>query len=332
VWKIYTSVMTEIRWGIIGCGDVTEKKSGPAFNKVNNSKLVAVMRRNAAKAEDYAARHNVPKWYSDAQQLIDDPEINAVYIATPPSSHAAYALAAIKANKHVYVEKPMALSAAECIEMVDAANQQNVKLTVAHYRRQVPLFKRVKELIVEGDIGEVRFANLKMWQPIKPSLVAKTEENWRTNPAISGGGLFHDLAPHQIDLMLYYFGNAKTFSGLSFNQANTSAADDIVSGQILFDNGIIFNGLWCFNVPAEHAIDQCTIVGTKGKIEFAVFGNYISITKNNATEEMAFEMPEHIQQPMIEQVVQYFIGNTDNPCWGETGIQVMTIIDSFCKQ
>ena len=87
-----------INWGIIGCGDVTEVKSGPAFNKVPGSKLVAVMRRDAAKAADYAKRHNVPRWYNDAEALINDAEVNAIYIATPPSSHAAYALAAIKAG------------------------------------------------------------------------------------------------------------------------------------------------------------------------------------------------------------------------------------------
>lgn len=324
--------MSEVRWGIIGCGDVTEKKSGPAFNKVANSALVAVMRRNAAKAAGYAKRHGVPTWYSNAQQLIDDPEINAVYIATPPSSHKEYALAAIKAGKHVYVEKPMALSASECAEMVAAALQHSIKLTVAHYRRQVPIFKKVKELIDTGYIGDIRFAHLTMFQPVKPVLVAQTEEAWRTNPAISGGGLFHDLAPHQIDLMLYYFGDAKTYSGISFNQANNSAADDIVSGQILFENNIIFNGLWCFSVPDDEAADLCTIIGTKGKIEFAVFGNYIEITRNKVVEKQLFEMPPHIQQPMIEKVVQFFLNDGANPCTGDTGTAVMKIMDTFCSK
>lgn len=324
--------MNEIRWGIIGCGDVTEKKSGPAFNKVANSTLVAVMRRNAAKAADYAKRHGVPKWYADAQQLIDDPEINAVYIATPPSSHREYALAALQAGKHVYVEKPMALSASQCREMVEAAKQYPTKLTVAHYRRQVPIFKKIKELIVSGSIGDIRFADLKMLQPAKPALVAQTEESWRTNPAISGGGLFHDLAPHQLDLMLYYFGDAKNFCGIGCNSEKSNSADDTVSGQILFEDGIVFNGLWCFNVPENEALDVCTIIGSKGKIAFAVFGNYIEITRDGATQKLEFQMPEHIQQPMIEQVVQYFLGNGENPCEGEIGVRVMEIMDRFCEK
>src|ERR1700747_392477 len=103
--------MEKIKWGIIGCGDVTEVKSGPAFNKVKDSELVAVMRRDGEKAKDYAQRHKVPKWYTNADQLIHDPDANSVYIATPPSSHEEYAIAVINAGKPVYVEKPMSVDA-----------------------------------------------------------------------------------------------------------------------------------------------------------------------------------------------------------------------------
>ncbi len=202
--------MKEIRWGIIGCGDVTEVKSGPAFNKVNQSKLVAVMRRNGAKAADYAQRHHVPKWYDDADQLINDPEVNAIYIATPPLSHEAYTIQALKAGKPVYVEKPMTLDAASAQRMTDTANKLKVKLCVAHYRRAQPMFLKIKALLDTHLIGDVRFVRLKMLQSPNPALVAKTTDNWRINPAISGGGLFHDLAPHQLDLMTYYFGAVRT--------------------------------------------------------------------------------------------------------------------------
>src|SRR5437870_5565340 len=123
--------MKKINWGIIGCGDVTEVKSGPAFNKVPNSSLVAVMRRNADKAKDYARRHNVPKWYDDANKLIADPDVNAIYIATPPSSHEEYTLAALNAGKPVYVEKPMTLNTAQANNMLNAAKEKNIKLVVA---------------------------------------------------------------------------------------------------------------------------------------------------------------------------------------------------------
>src|SRR5687768_923402 len=126
--------MNEVKWGIIGCGDVTEKKSGPAFYKVTGSKLVAVMRRDKEKAADYARRHNVPKFYDNADDLINDPEVTAVYIATPPGSHKEYTLKVAAAGKPVYVEKPMALNFHECVEMIEACARFHVKLFVAYYR------------------------------------------------------------------------------------------------------------------------------------------------------------------------------------------------------
>ena len=151
-----------IKWGIIGCGDVTELKSGPAFNKVKDSSLVAVMRRDAAKARDYASRHEVPKWYCDANQLIHDPDINAIYVATPPDSHEEYSIAAMKAGKPVYVEKPMSVSAAAAKRISLYAKENNIKLSVAHYRREQPMFKKIKQLINEHVIGKIRFVDLKL--------------------------------------------------------------------------------------------------------------------------------------------------------------------------
>src|SRR4051812_23443561 len=120
-----------IKWGMIGCGDVTEVKSGPAFSKVPQSKLVAVMSRNPERAADYARRHQVSRWYDNAQALIDDPEVNAIYIATPPLSHEELTLAALKAGKPVYVEKPMSVDAAAGKKMQEAALSSGQKLTVA---------------------------------------------------------------------------------------------------------------------------------------------------------------------------------------------------------
>ena len=138
--------MEIIKWGIIGCGNVTEVKSGPAFQKAPNSALVAVMRRDAALAEDYAKRHNVPKWYSNAEDLINDPEVDAIYIATPPSSHKEYTILCAKARKPVYVEKPMALTFEECNEMINTCKEHNVPLFVAYYRRALPRFLKIKEI------------------------------------------------------------------------------------------------------------------------------------------------------------------------------------------
>lgn len=321
--------MNEIKWGIIGCGDVTEVKSGPAFNKIANSQLVAVMRRDAAKAADYAKRHGVPKWYSNASDLINDPEVNAIYIATPPLQHEEYTIVALSAGKPVYVEKPMALNSAAAQRMADASEKYDVKLVVAHYRRAQPLFLKIKSLLAEKAIGDVRFVDLKMLQPAASDIIANSEENWRINPAISGGGLFHDLAPHQLDLMLYYFGEAKNFHGLASKNDAAAPVADLVTGHIEFENNVVFNGLWCFSAPKSEQADSCDIIGSKGKITFSVFGQYIKININGKEETLNFEPLQHVEQPMIEQVVAYFRDEGENPCSAEEALKTMKIMDAF---
>lgn len=321
--------MGDIRWGIIGCGNVTEKKSGQAYNKIPNSKLVAVMRRNAEKAADYAARHHVDRWYSDADQLLNDAEVNAVSIATPPANHLEYAVAALKKGLNVYVEKPVTRDAAEAQAMADAVKQYNGKLTVAHYRRALPMFLHVKELIDNNTIGDIRTVQIRMWKSIKPDLIANSETNWRVNPELSGGGYFHDLAPHQLDLMLYFFGEPEKYHGYSLNQSNTYPADDHVCGEIVFKNKVVVNGSWSFNVADSEAIDLCEMIGTKGSIRFPFFGNFVSLRNEDGEEDSNFTHPEHIQQPMITKIVSYFRGEGPNPCPIEEAVTLMKILDAF---
>jgi len=320
-----------LTWGIIGCGDVTEKKSGPAFNKVPNSELVAVMRRDAEKAADYAQRHGVGKWYSDAHELMRDPEINSVYIATPPAYHKDYAVEALKRGLNVYVEKPVTLNKAEAEEIAAALKQSTAKLTVAHYRRAVPMFLFVKNLLDKKAIGDVRTVQIRMWQKRKPNLIAKTEDNWRVNPELSGGGYFHDLAPHQLDLMLYFFGVPEKLHGFSLNQSKSTAADDHVAGIALFPNNVVLNGSWSFNVDENEEVDECMIVGSEGSISFPFFGKTV-VWHNEDEDEVQvvnFEHPEHIQQPMIERMVNFFQGKAENLCTIEDAIVVMKMIDAF---
>ncbi|WP_242916440.1 Gfo/Idh/MocA family protein [Pontibacter liquoris] len=322
--------MEEIRWGIIGCGDVVERKSGPAFQQVADSKLVAVMRRDAALAADFAARHQVPKWYSQAEELLHDPDINAVYVATPPASHEAYTLAALAAGKHVYLEKPMTLAADGARRILAQAAESTGKLVIAHYRRAQPAFLKIKELLENGSIGQPLFAESRLLQPLQPLLVATTETNWRLDPAISGGGLFHDLAPHQLDLMVYYFGEIARASGFSANQRQTAEVDDFVSGLIQFKSGVQFQGLWHFGVPPEETTDTITITGTKGKLTFSCFGETdITLWQNGQKTTYPFQRPTYVQQPMIEKVVGYFLNRNPNPCPAAEAVVVMRLLDAF---
>jgi predicted dehydrogenase len=177
--------MEVVNWGIIGVGNVTELKSGPAFNKVPGSRIAAVMRRNAGKAEDFANRHKVQKWYTHADDLINDPEVNAIYIATPPHMHAEYAIRSMQAGKPVYVEKPMALNYSECKKMLRVSVETGVPIFVAYYRRTLPAFLKVKELIDTGQIGTPLTVNVKLIREAKERNMKPGDMSWHVNPEIS---------------------------------------------------------------------------------------------------------------------------------------------------
>jgi predicted dehydrogenase len=317
-----------VNWGIIGCGDVCEVKSGPAFYKIAGSKLVAVMRRDAGKAKDFATRHGASRYYTNADDLINDNEINAVYIATPPSSHEAYALKALQAGKPVYIEKPVALDAASCKRMIEASKMHAVPAVVAHYRRGLPLFRKVKELIRSSAIGDIRIITVRLLQPPSTKMIINTEDNWRINPDVSGGGLFHDLAPHQLDILYWIFGEPKVITGRSLNQSKKYNAPDLTSLEGVFGDHICFQGLWSFSAPESSVAEECTIVGEKGMLSFSFFKNTpLNIKLDTNTEEIKFDAPQHIQQPFIEKVVKYFNGERKNPCSLEEAFIVMKMID-----
>lgn len=327
---------TEIRWGIIGAGDVCEVKSGPAFNLVPKSKLIAVMRRNAQKAEDYAKRHKVPKWYDDADKLIHDPDINAIYIATPPGSHAEYTFKAAEAGKPVYVEKPMARTYKECMAMVDACKKVNVPLFVAYYRRRLPNFLKIKELVEEGAIGDIRFVDIKLLKTLKPDIVGASEskENWRIFPEIAGGGYFYDLASHQLDFLDYLFGPIRKANGYAHNQAGLYPAEDIVSGSFYFDNGVIGQGTWCFTTSDVSDIERTIIVGSKGQISFAYFGDG-TVTlevEGERKEVIPFVLPRHIQMPLINTMVGELLGKDNCPSTGISGSRTNWVMEQLCKR
>lgn len=321
--------MNVIKWGIIGCGDVAEVKSGPAFQKVANSELVAVMRRDSAKAEDFAKRHNVPFFYDSVNGIINHPEINAIYIATPPSTHLEIAKQCLAANKFVYLEKPMTLNTDEAKELEGLVNKNN-KIVIAHYRRNLPAFQKVKELLDANSIGKILFANITILQSTTNNVIAKTEDNWRLKPETSGGGYFHDIAPHQIDLMYHYFGKIKKAEGFSTSTQNNKVAD-IVNGIIEFENGIQFRGIWNFIASEKDVKDECKIYGENGTITFSFYGEEVFLNIADKKEVFSFENPTHVQQPLIAQTVNYFLGTATNPCSIKDGIEVMKILDCFSK-
>ncbi len=318
--------MDKVRWGIIGCGDVTEKKSGPGFQKANNSELVAVMRRSSKLAEDYAKRHNVSKWYNNSDELINDPDVNTVYIATPPSSHMKYTIDTAKAGKPVYVEKPMAMSYKECQMMIKACEDAKVPLFVAYYRRALPTFLKIKSLIDEKAIGDLLCVNIRYYA--KPGEKDKNEANWRVNPDIAGCGYFCDLASHMFDLLQYYFGDIISVKGLIANQGKQYKAEDMVTAVFNFENGVQGAGTWCFN--ADENLDRTEIIGTKGKIIYPTFtGEPFRLIKDIKIEEFDIGFPLHVQQPLIQTVVDDLLGIGRSPSTGKTGSKTNWVMDKI---
>jgi 1,5-anhydro-D-fructose reductase (1,5-anhydro-D-mannitol-forming) len=317
-----------INWGIIGCGDVCEVKSGPAFSKVPHSKLVAVMRRDAVKAKDFAERHRVPKFYTDATDLVNDSEVNAVYIATPPSLHEVYTELALKAGKPVYVEKPVTTDASSVIRMIGYEKKYAGKVSVAHYRRALPLFRTVKQLLEENRIGKVKMVLLKTLQPLQSKIVAKTSDNWRIDPAYSGGGLFHDLSPHQLDILYWIFGKPEMLDVFATNQGKHYNVPDVTMVRLSFANDVYFNGVWNFNIADSAVEDSCEIIGDKGSMRFSFFSmGHLTVTSAAGTELIEMQYPTHIQQPHINNVVQFFRNEGPNPCSLEEALVTMEIMD-----
>lgn len=320
-----------VRWGIIGCGDVTEVKSGPALYKLQNSELVAVMRRNGEKAADYAQRHGVARWYDDADALIQDEEVNAVYVATPPGSHLAYALKVAAAGKPCYVEKPMARTFAECQEMVAAFEAKDLPLYVAYYRRRLPLFEKVKELLAAEAVGAVRYVNLQLQQPPKAADLSG-ESNWRVDPEIAGGGYYFDLASHQLDLLDYLLGPIEEVLGTSSNQGGWYQAEDAVVAAFRFASGVLATGNWNFTVAPEANQDLIEIVGSAGKIRFSTFApNPLELIRADGQQQWTFQNPAHIQSGLLETVIADLRGTGTSPSTGRSATRTNWVMGEMVK-
>lgn len=322
-----------IRWGIIGCGKVTEHKSGPAFNKVPGSRLHAVMRRNEDLARDYAARHNVPKVYKAAEELINDPDIDAVYIATPPGSHAEYAVRVLEAGKPVYIEKPMAMNFEECMRINNAALKHNIPVYVAYYRRTLPGFLKIRDLVNKGEIGKPLFVNLQIFN--YPSDDEKAGRlPWRVIPEIAGAGHFFDLASHQLDFLDFLFGPVRKVASVAINQANLYKAEDFVSASFLFDENIAANGIWSFSAATEANRDLFEILGDKGIIRTSTFTyDPIVLINNEGRKEFVNERPENIQYYLIEQIVNALSGKGDHVVsTGISAARTSRVMDKVVKE
>jgi predicted dehydrogenase len=321
--------MSTLRWGIIGCGDVTEVKSGPGFQKADGSALVAVMRRDVAKAQDYARRHGVARVHERAEDLIHDPHVDVVYVATPPSTHCELALAVAAAGKPCLVEKPMARNHAECRRMVAAFAAREVPLWVAYYRRALPRFLLVRELLAEGAIGQVTSVHVDVCARLA---AGETAAGWRFDPAIAGAGLFFDLASHCFDLLDFLLGPIVKVSGVAANTEGAYAVEDVTASAFAIGDRVMGTGIWNFN--AARSVDRITFSGSGGVLRTPVFSDTsVIVTRTGHAGQAAGEQvhevrnPPHVHQPLIQAIVDELRGGKPSPSTGESAARTSWVLD-----
>ena len=319
--------MENVNWGILGCGNVCERKSGPAMYKTPHSALAAVMRRDAEKAADFARRHNVPKSYTDAAALIADPEVDIVYVATPPGTHRELAVQALEAGKPVYVEKPMAMNHAECLEMIAAAEKAGQKLFVAYYRRALPYFLKVKELLDGGSVGQPLTAEVRLLRPERPEDRDPARLPWRLRREVGGEGYFHDLAPHTLDILDFLLGEIADALGGFYDVADT------VTAAFRFRSGVTGTGTWCFVAPPSAAEDSVVVTGRKGSVRFSTFDfTPVELVTARGVERFEIAPPEHIQGPLIETIVRELRGEGVCPSTGVSAARTSRVMDEIMKE
>lgn len=316
---------SEIRWGILGCGDVTEVKSGPALQNVDRSSVVAVMRRNGPKAQDYAKRHNIARWYDDAQALIDDKDVNAIYIATPPESHMPLTLQALASGKPVFVEKPMARNLVECDLMIEAADAANQSLIVAFYRRALPRFEKMRQIIQDGSIGTPRLARITQFSEREN----RPNDDWRVDPETAGGGLFFDTQAHTIDWLNHTFGAPHNIKGLTLKQAGDYTAEDFVAYTGQFGD-IAVTGTSAFAVGETR--EDVTVYGDIGSVSMSFFSHTpVALKTGNKVENFDVADPAHMHQPFVETIVAHLLDGAVNPCSGRDARHVNAVFAEIYK-
>ena len=310
-----------IRWGIIGCGDVTEVKSGPGFQKAGGSALVAVMRRNGALAADYARRHGVPRSYDRAEALLADVEVDAVYIATPPDTHAHYALLTAAAGKPAYVEKPMARHVPECDRMVTTFAQARLPLYVAYYRRRMPRFLTAQALISDGTLGRITGVRYHCSTPRHLD-----DAGWRLRAEQSGGGHFVDIGSHALDLLDFFFGPLSEVTGHARNHGKTCLVEDAVAMSFLAGD---IPGVASWNFASAEKEDAFTITGTEGRLTFSLMGNEpLQLEKSGQQKSLDRPNPAHVQQPLIQSIVDDLLGRGTCPSTGDSARRTSQVMDT----
>jgi predicted dehydrogenase len=310
-----------IRWGIIGCGNVAEYKSGPALYRTPHSELVAVMRRDAAKAADFARRHGTRRWYTDVAALLADPEVDAVYIASPHYLHREHVTLAAQAHKIVLCEKPMGTRAADAQAIVDASKTNGVPLTVAYYRRFWQITRAMQNLLRDGAIGRVMQARVQL----ADYFVGDAERSWLTSREKSGGGALANAGSHWVDLLRFLLGEIVEVTAIcSFSRFEI---EDTIGIQMRTADGALVS----LNVTLQSpvSVNEFDISGTEGRLLTSSLsdGRLILQRRGKEPETMQFTRSGVMHSELIAALVPHLLAEEPSPIPGEEAVAVWRIME-----
>lgn len=316
-----------VRWGMIGTGDVTERKSGPALYLAERSELIGVTNRTRERAERWATQHGEPQVYDSAEEMLADDRINAVYIATPPSTHAQYTAQAAHAGKHVLCEKPMAMNVDECRQMNAVCREHNVSLTIAFYRRFFPVVQKMRELVDAGEVGRVLRISAKTISPFSPP----NAEPWRLDAAVAGGGFLMDMGTHRFDLFNYFVGSPQRVLGIVGTQSLEAEVDDVASIAMQFADGVQGSAAFHWNCPLGR--DELEIVGTEGILTTDSLSGagrlVLETSKGRELWALPSSMPVHLN--LVQRFVDHVLDDAPNPCSGESGMVASEMVEAIYR-
>lgn len=316
--------MTQVKWGIIGCGDIVRKRVAKAIQEDPRSDLIAVCRRNQSKLKEFCSTFGVSRAYSRAQDLISDPDIDAVYVATPVVLHRSQTIDAAQAGKHVLVEKPMALTAVECEQMETICQDAQVKLGVAYYRRFYPVVARMKKLIEQGTIGTPLSASAVTSSPFP--FTPGDEGYWRARSELGGGGALMDIGSHRIDLFLDLFGPCTRVESFCDTLAADCETEDVASVLMQFDKGA-HGLLQCF-FGTSNEWDSFIVLGSDGRLSVDPLNKGLLIVEEGSDRRSESLPPaDNLHAPLIEDFSSAVLDDKCPVVTGEAGQAVNDVID-----
>lgn len=313
-----------VRWGIIGCGDVAEYKSGPALYRTPGSELIAVMRRDGAKAQDYARRHGARRWYTDAESLVADPEVNAVYIASPHYMHPEHVALAARARKIVLCEKPMGVSAAQAQACVDVCEANDVPLTVAYYRRFWPITQAMLHFLRDGAIGQVVHARAQ----VTDYFAGDDERSWLTSLAKSGGDALANAGAHWVDLIRFLLGDVADVTAHCSSKFSGFETDDTAVVQMRMANGALVSLASTRQSPVS--TNELDIFGTEGRLYACPLSDGRLVLHQRGRDAQALQYPRQgvVHSELIAELVQRMLNGQPSPLPGQEAVAVWKIMEA----